>query len=454
MAGMTRKGTLMTEGSIWKHLVLFALPLLIGNLFQQFYNMVDSIVVGNFVSTQALAAVGSTTVIINTIIGFFMGLSTGAGVVISQAYGAQDEKGVHDAVHTTILTVFLMSIVFSFIGVWATPFMLQLMSTPADVLPEATEYLQIYFSGASTVIMYNMGSGIMRAVGDSRRPLYFLILSAMLNVVLDLLFVLAFGMGIAGVAIATVLAQGISALLILVSLSRSHDSYRLIWRDLSIQPRILKRVFSLGLPAAIQMMVTSFSNVFVQSYINAFGSSSMAGWSAYNKLDQLIMLPMQAIALASTTFVGQNIGAKDVERAKAGTRTSTLIAVSTTVVLITGLCIFAEPMLMMFTQDKAVLELGALFIRTNCPFMWMCCFNQIYAGALRGAGDSRAPMVIMLGSFVVFRQAYLFTVSHLFPGAIRLVALGYPAGWLLCSSAMFIYYKKSNWQENCLKEIA
>ena len=454
MAGVKKKGTLMTEGNIWKQLVFFALPLLVGNLFQQFYNTVDSIVVGNFVSTQALAAVGSTTMIINTIIGFFMGLSTGAGVVVSQAYGARNERGVHDAVHTTVLTVFLLSIVFSMIGVWATPFMLRLMSTPKDVLAEAQQYLQIYFSGASTVILYNMGSGILRAVGDSRRPLYFLILSALLNVAFDLLFVLAFRMGIAGVAIATVLAQGISAALILVTLSRSHDSYRLIWRDLRIQPKILARVFALGLPAAIQMMVTAFSNVFVQSYINAFGSSCMAGWSAYSKLDQFVMLPMQAIALASTTFVGQNIGAKNVDRAKKGTRTSTVMAVSTTSVLILALCVFAEPLLMMFTQDADVLALGALFIRTNCPFMWMCCFNQIYAGALRGAGDSKAPMVIMLSSFVVFRQIYLFTVSRLFPGNVRLVSLGYPAGWLLCSSSMYLYYRKSNWQEKCLRAIS
>lgn len=453
MAGINQKGTLMTEGSISRQLIWFALPLLVGNLFQQFYNTVDSIVVGNFVSTQALAAVGSTTVIINTIIGFFMGLSTGAGVVVSQAYGAQNDKGVHDAVHTTVLTVFLMSIVFSFIGVWATPFMLRLMSTPEDVFPEAQQYLQIYFSGACTVILYNMGSGIMRAVGDSKRPLYFLILSAMLNVAFDLLFVLGFRMGIAGVAIATVLAQGISAALILLSLSHSHDSYRLIWRDLRIQPKILGRVLALGLPAAIQMMLTSFSNVFVQSYINVFGSDAMAGWSAYNKLDQFIMLPMQAMALASTTFVGQNIGAKNLDRARKGTRTSTVLAVSSTAVLITALCIFAEPMLRMFTKDAAVLTLGALFIRTNCPFMWMCCFNQIYAGALRGAGDSKAPMIIMLCSFVLFRQIYLFTASRLFPGVVQAVALGYPVGWLLCSSSMFIYYKKSHWEEKCLAKV-
>jgi len=451
MARMNQKGRLMTEGPIWKHIVLFAFPLLIGNLFQQFYNTVDSIVVGNFVSTQALAAVGSTTAIINTFIGFFMGLSTGAGVVISQAYGARDDKRVHDTVHTMVLASFIVGIGLSILGVLGAPHMLKLMSTPDDVMADAKLYLQIYFSGALTIVMYNMGSGIMRAVGDSRRPLYFLILSASLNVVFDLVFVLAFKMGIAGVAIATVLAQGISAAMILISLSRTHENYRLIWKDLHIQPTILKRVMALGLPSAFQMMITSFSNVFVQGYINGFGSAGMAGWSSYSKIDQFVMLPMQAVSLASTTFVGQNIGAKDIPRAEKGVRTSIGISFSVTMVLSVLLMIFARPMLMMFTSEPAVLDYGELFIRTNTMFLPITCMNQIYAGALRGSGDTKAPMVIMLSSYVVFRQIYLFAASQIFPGNPQIVSLGYPLGWVLCTVLMFIYYRKSNWQKRCLE---
>lgn len=448
-----KQGRLMTEGPIWKHIVLFAFPLLIGNLFQQFYNTVDSIVVGKFVSTQALAAVGSTGSIINTFIGIFMGLSTGAGVVISQAYGAQNDKAVHDAVHTMVLTSFLIGIVLSVAGVLGAPHMLRMMSTPADVFEEAKLYLQIYFSGALTIVMYNMGSGVMRAVGDSRRPLYFLITSACLNVVFDLLFVLAFDMGIAGVAIATVMAQGISAALILLTLTRSHENYALHWRELCIQWPVLKRVFAIGLPSAFQMMLTSFSNIFVQGYINAFGSAGMAGWSSYSKIDQFVMLPMQAVSLASTTFVGQNIGGRDIPRAEKGVRTSIGISFSVTTVLATLLMIFARPLLMLFTDEPAVLDYGELFIRTNTFFLPITCMNQIYAGALRGAGDSRAPMIMMLSSYVLFRQIYLFAVSRSFPGNPQAVSLGYPLGWLLCSTLMTIYYRKSNWQEKALKQV-
>lgn len=451
MARVNQKGRLMTEGPIWKHIVLFAFPLLIGNLFQQFYNTVDSIVVGNFVSTQALAAVGSTTAIINTFIGFFMGLSAGSGIVISQAYGARDDKRVHDTVHTMVLASFIVGVGLSILGVLGAPHMLKLMSTPADVMDDAKLYLQIYFSGALTIVMYNMGSGVMRAVGDSKRPLYFLILSASLNVVFDLVFVLVFKMGIAGVAVATVLAQGISAALILISLSRTHENYRLIWKDLHIQPEILKRIVGLGLPSAIQMMITSFSNVFVQGYINGFGSAGMAGWSSYSKIDQFVMLPMQAVSLASTTFVGQNIGGRNIPRAEKGVRTSIGISFSVTLVLSVLLMIFARPMLMMFTSEPAVLDYGELFIRTNTMFLPITCMNQIYAGALRGSGDTKAPMAIMLSSYVVFRQIYLFAASRIAPGNPQVISLGYPLGWVLCTVLMFIYYRKSNWQKRCLE---
>jgi len=446
-----RRNTAMTEGPIWKHIINFAIPLLIGNIFQQFYNTVDSIVVGNFVSTQALAAVGSTGPIINTIVGFFMGLSTGATVIISQFFGARDEQAVNRAVSTTILMTFGLGVICTGIGVAFVPFMLRFMDTPADVMPEATTYLRIYFGGVLTLMVYNMGSGILRAVGDSRRPLYFLIFSACMNIILDLLFVLVLDMGVAGVAWATVISQLLSAILVMVVLTRSIECYRLVWNHMKLDWQILGKVFSIGFPAAIQAAITSFSNVFVQSYINHFGSACMAGYTSYGKIDQFVMLPMQSISQASTTFVGQNLGADQLERSKKGVNVSILLAVSVTASLTIVLNIFAYPLLSMFSQEADVLMFGEQFIHVMSPFYVLCVLNQIYAGALRGAGDSRAPMFIMLGSFVLFRQLYLYFGTMIFPESLTFVSLGYPAGWILCSVLEFIHYKRGKWENTYQK---
>ena len=437
----------MTQGTIWKQLIYFAFPLLIGNLFQQLYNTVDSVVVGNFVSTEALAAVGSVTPIINMLVGFFSGLATGAGVVISQFFGAKNGQMLHKAVHTTLLMTVGLGVIFTFIGIFMTPLMLNLMSTPADVFDGAALYLRIYFGGVLGLMLYNMVSGILRAVGDSKRPLYFLILSSLLNVVLDLAFVLIFHWGIAGVAIATIIAQFISAFLLLVVLARSDEDYKLVLRDLKMDTEILKRIVRIGLPAGLQMAVTSFSNVFVQSYINRFGSACMAGWTSYSKIDQFVLLPMQSLSLSATTFVGQNLGAGNLSRAKKGTRVSMAISVAITAVLTVLLIAFSSQLLMLFNQDENVLYYGNIFIRYLAPFYVICCINQIFAGSLRGAGDATGPMIIMLLSFVVFRQIYLFVGSQFFDSII-FVGLGYPAGWLVCSVFMAIHYFRGKWEKD------
>ena len=310
----------MTKGSITKHLINFALPLMVGNLFQQLYNMVDTWVVGNFVSNEAFSAVGTVTPIINMLIGFFLGLSSGAGVVISQYYGAQREEKVRQAVHTSMVLTFLLGIVFTAAGILMTPLMLRLMKTPAEVAPEQTTYLTIYFAGVMGLLIYNMGSGILRAVGDSRRPFYFLLVSAVLNTGLDLLFVLKFGMGVEGVAYATIIAQAVSALLTVWVLLRAEGCIRLELRALRMTWSVLKQIVAVGIPAALQMAVTAFSNVFVQGYINYFGADCMSGWTAYTKVDQLVILPVQSISMAGTTFVGQNLGVGDTPRAKKGVR--------------------------------------------------------------------------------------------------------------------------------------
>ena len=332
-----QKSVDMTQGTIWKLLLSFAVPMLIGQIFQQLYSAVDSVVVGRFVGKEALAAVGSTGNVINSLIGFFTGLAMGAGVVISQCFGAKDEKGVHDAVHTALLVTLLASVFVTALGVSATPTLLRWMETPEDVLGEAVTYLRIYFAGVAGLMFYNIGSGILRAVGDSRRPLYFLIFSASMNVVLDLLFVVAFRLGVAGVAYATILSQFLSALLTLWVLSRSSECYRFIPRDLRIHGHVLRRVLTVGLPSGLQNSVVSFSNVFVQAYINAFQSSCMAGWASYNRLDAFAWLPMMCIGMANTTFVGQNLGAGKIDRAKKGTKTAVLLAYAGTAVIVAAL---------------------------------------------------------------------------------------------------------------------
>ena len=446
-----KKDVDMTQGNITRHIISFALPLLIGNIFQQLYNTVDTWVVGNYVSNEAFSAVGTVGPIINMLIGFFMGLSSGAGVVISQYYGAKRHQEVHDTVHTAMVMTLIMGVAFTAIGLAMTPFMLRLMNTPENVMPESTAYLTIYFSGILGLMIYNIGAGILRAVGDSQRPFYFLVVCAVINTVLDLLFVLVFHMGVEGVALATVIAQSTSALLVVITLTKTDTCIKLRLRDLKISFAMLGKIFRVGIPAAIQMAITSFSNIFVQSYINYFGDNCMSGWTAYAKIDQLLFLPMQSIALASTTFVGQNLGCNQVERAKKGVSQSLLIAIISTVVLMIPVMVFASPVVAFFNSKAEVVEIGTMLLHWLSPFYVLCCFNQIYSGALRGAGNSRAPMVIMLSSFVVFRQVYLFIMAQICNEIIP-IAMSYPAGWLLCSTLTAIYYHSVQLGKNRLVE--
>jgi putative MATE family efflux protein len=433
----------MTQGSITQHIISFAFPLLLGNVFQQLYNMVDTWVVGNYVSNEAFSAVGTVGPIINMLIGAFMGLSSGAGVVISQYYGAKREDDVSRAVHTSIVMTLILGIAFTFIGLGMTPTMLKLMKTPAEVLPESTTYLTIYFSGLLGLMLYNMGAGILRAVGDSRRPFYYLVVCAVMNTALDLFFVLVLHMGVEGVALATIISQSVSAVLVILALHRSDSCIRLHIKKLKFHGDMLKKIVAVGIPAGLQMAITAFSNIFVQSYINQFGPDCMSGWTAYAKVDQLLFLPMQSIALASTTFVGQNLGCDQPERARKGVAVAIRIALVATVVMMIPVLIFAGPIVSFFNAKPEVISYGSLLLRWLSPFYVLCCFNQIYSGALRGAGNSRAPMVIMLASFVLFRQVYLFAMSQVWNEIIPL-AMGYPAGWLLCSALTAIYYHKVN----------
>ena len=430
----------MTQGSVVGHLIRFAVPLLLGNLFQQLYNTVDLWVVGKFVSNEAYSAVGTVTPIIIMLIGFFMGLASGAGVVISQYYGAKKYDQVRKTVHTSIVMTLVLGVVLSVVGILIIPIMLDLMNTDPQAIPEATTYLTIYFAGAMGLLLYNMGSGILRAVGDSRRPFYFLVVSALLNIALDLFFVIGLGMKVEGVAYATILSQGVSAALILVVLARGEDCVRLQWKDLRVDWRILRQIIRIGVPSALQMAITSFSNVFVQSYINFFGLDCMSGWTTYSKLDQFMILPVQSLGLAATTFVGQNLGTGQVDRAKQGTRAAFLLSVVITVIL-SAVAVLAAPWLVaFFNSAPEVVRYGTLFLRHMCPCYVLICVNQIYSGSLRGAGISQAPTYIMLISFVAFRQVYLYIMANYISNTILPIAMGYPAGWLVCSVLTLIYY--------------
>lgn len=434
-----RKDTDMTSGSIPRLLIEFAIPLLIGNVFQQLYNTVDTLVVGNFVGRQALAAVGCTGPIINSMIGLFSGLSSGAGVVISQYYGAKDREKLHQSVQTNMVMTLVLCVALTALGVSLTPVMLRLMETPADVFDQAVEYLTIYFWGISGMLLYNTGAGILRAVGDSAHPLYFLIFSALTNTVLDILFVRYFHMGIAGAAVATIASQFMSALLVMRMLSRSTADYRVDLRRLSASRAILGKICAIGIPSALQMFITAISNIFVQGYINRFESACMAGWTAYNRIDAFAMLPMMSLSIALSTFVGQNLGAGNYQRARSAPKYGMVMGLVMMLVILTPLMLFAPQLTMLFNQEPEVVQFGTFFIRIISPFYLTFAVNQVYSGALRGAGDTKSTMIIMLSAFVFFRQLYLFVTYRLI-GGITVVALGYPAGWAMCSILLLVYY--------------
>ncbi len=439
----------MTQGGIAGNIIKFAIPLLAGNLFQQLYNMVDTWVIGQTGENGAYAAVGSVGPIINILVGFFLGLSSGAGVVISQYFGAKDDEKVHDAVHTSMMMTLIFAALFTVVGILMTPFMLDIMlhseSEASDtVYYYGKEYLTIYFAGVSGLMVYNMGSGILRAVGDSARPFYFLVLSALMNIVLDLLFVFGLDMGVKGVAIATIISQFVSAVLVTIVLLRSKTTVKLTPTDLKIDFKMLGKIVKVGIPAALQMALTAFSNVFVQSYIagvNGDKTFCLGGWTTYSKIDQFIFLPVQSLSLSATTFVGQNLGSGNVKRAKKGTYISYFMATACTVVLMAVIMIFAPFLASLFNKDENVVHYATVLLHYITPFYVFCCINQVFSASMRGAGNSRAPMIIMLCSFVAFRQVYLYVMSNYISNDIIPIALGYPAGWFVCAVSTLLYYR-------------
>lgn len=436
----------MTDGSIVKHIVLFSLPLLIGNVFQLLYNTVDTWVVGNFVSDEAYSAVGSVGPIINMLIGFFSGLASGAGVVISQCFGAGRYDKVKTATHTSVLLTLVMTVAFTVIGVFGTPLFLRLMDTPDEVFADAKTYLVIYFAGIAGLLFYNMGAGILRAVGDSKRPFYYLVVSALLNTVLDLVFVIKFNMGVAGVAYATIIAQGVSAILTFITLFTTKLPVKLSFAEMKPDFPIFNKIIAVGIPAALQMAITSFSNIFVQGYINYFGKNAMGAWTTFHKLDQFILLPMQTVAIAATTFIGQNLGAGKRDRAKRGLSVSLLLSFVSTLIIMVPLLIFAPYAVAFFNSSPEIVSLGLTIVYWVTPTYVICVYNQVAAAALRGAGNSRAPMIIFIVSFVAIRQLYLYVMANFISNTLVTIIYAMPVGWLAASLGIFFYnlFKKDN----------
>ena len=431
----------MTCGIVWKQLVQFAIPLILGDVLQQFYSTADSVIVGRFIGKEALAAVTSTETLINTVIGIFTGMATGCTIVIAQCFGAGDRKKLSEAVHTTAALAVLLGLVLTSAGLLGIDFLLHVLNTPTDVYVHAREYLTTYFAGLSGLTLYNMCGGILRAVGDSRRPLIALIITSVFNIILDLLFVVSFGWGVRGAALATILAQFASALFLVRVLLVSDDVCRVEPRKIRINRQILKQILSIGMPIGIQKSLVAFSNLLVLAHVNYFGSAAAAGWGIYRKLDQLIMNIIQNLALAISTFVGQNYGAGKEDRIKEGARTARRIMMGTTLTLSAFMLLFRYPMITLFNRDPNVLSQGSLIFSIMFPLHFLTALSNTEIGLLRGRGDARGPMLIMMSSYIVLRQIYL-NLGWIFWKNIAFAVSCYPFAWGCTALMMYIYRRK------------
>jgi len=419
----------MTQGDIFRLLLNFAMPLLIGNLFQQLYNTVDTWVLGNYASKEAFAAIGTITPVFMLFVNTFVGLSNGAGVVISNYYGAGQMERVKRTVHTSMILALMGSVFFTIMGLLCKDTLISWMKPSPEMVPHAQTYLGIIFQFLSFQIFYNICASIMRAVGDSRRPFYYLVIACVTNIVLDIYFVRGLGMGASGVAYATVIAQGLSAVLSVITLFREDSCIKFSLKELCFDKEILVKILKVGIPTAIQMAVVSFSNIFVMSYINQFGTDFSSGYAAYFKTEIFLFLPVQSISLSATTFVGQNFGAGNIERAKKGVRVSIIMCLVPIIVLGTLMEIFAPNIIGIFNSDPTVVNYGAYCLRFVVPFYIVQCFSQVLTSALRGVGDTLTPMIIMVGSYVGFRQLYLFVVTHFIINVPLAVVAAFPLGW-------------------------
>lgn len=429
-----------TTGVIWKQILLFFFPILLGTFFQQLYNTADAMIVGNFLGKEALSAVGGTTgTLINLLVSFFIGLSSGASVIVSQYYGAGRPEQVSLAVHTAMALAVAGGLILMAVGLGIAPFALRWMQTPEDVMPYSLTYIRIYFCGVIANLVYNMGAAILRAVGDSKRPLYFLIASCFVNIVLDLLFVAVFSWGVLGAALATILSQLASALLVMAVLMRTKESFRVIPKKIRFDRGILGNVFRIGLPTAFQSMMHSMSNVIIQACVNTFGTDTVAAWAAYGKIDGLFWMMISAFGISITTFAGQNYGAVKYERIRRGIRECIFMAMTGAVLMSTILYCFGGKIYRLFIDDPLVLEKGQEILRFLVPFFFAYVCAEILSGALRGMGDSVVPMLLTGGGFCVLRVLWVFAVTPLRP-KFQTVLVIYPVSWAVTSLLFVLYY--------------
>ena len=441
---------LMIEGNILKQLTLFALPLLLGNLFQQLYNAVDSAIVGRYVGNNALAAVGSSASVINLLVSFLMGVGVGSSVLIGQYFGAKDFKNLSRSIHTYILFIFISGIIMSIVGTYATPYVLEFINTPSEVFQDATNYLQVIFSGIIFMMFYNMGSGILRALGDSKRPLYYLIIATFVNIVLDFVFIVFFQLGIKGAAYATVIAQAISCILILIQLSKVDESYAFSFKKITLDFEMLWQMITLGIPTGLQNGVVGFSNLIVQGNINAFGSIAMAGCSACQKIDGFAILPVLSYSMAMTTFTAQNTGAKKMDRVRDGVKYGLALCLSTTIIVSILLLVFGKHLMYLFTQDALVIEYGLKMMHVLVPLYFLLAITHAFNGIIRGMGKTLVPMLVMVSCWCIMRMIWITIMVPIY-NDIQIVFWGWPITWLASSLFFIIYYKRMSWNTKELK---
>lgn len=436
----------LTEGTIWKQILFFSLPIIAGNLFLWLYNTVDSIVVGNFVGGNALASVGAGTSVINLLIGLFSGLTTGAGVIIAKYFGAGSDDAIRRSVHTSAIFTIFFGLFMTVIGIGSSDWILRAISTPNNVLAGANLYLRIYFGGILPMMIYNMGAAVLRAVGDSKTPLCYLGISSIINIILDIVFVAIFHMGIAGAGIATVIAQIASAILVLKKLCTSRESFRLELSGFKPDRLLLLEILKVGIPVGIQQTIIGFSNIFVQYYINHYGAAAMAAWVTFNKIDGLVFLPVLSFGVAITTFTSQNIGARKPERVLKGTHVTLFMNI-----LYAGISSFffflaARPITQIFTNESDIIIYGIRMIRTLIPFYILTAFMQILSNVISGSGHSLASMMIMIGNLCVVRVLYLIVMTPRSTD-ISTIFQSYILTWITCAVCLLLYYKKGSWRK-------
>lgn len=437
----------LTEGSIAKNIIKFAIPMFIGNLFQQLYNVADSLVVGNFLGSDALAAVTSTGSLIFLLVGFFNGTAMGAGVIIARFFGAKDHENVKKAIHTDLAFGILCGAIMTLVGVIFAPQILTLMDTPEDVFVQSVLYIRIYFLGSVAVVLYNVCMGIMQAVGDSRHPLYYLIFSSAVNILLDLLFNGVFKLGVEYAALATIISQLLATLMCLWRLTGKSQTYRVELRKIGFDKDLLKQIVGIGLPSGLQNSIISIANVVIQANINAFGSAAMAGCGAYFKIEGFVFLPITCFSMALTTFIGQNLGAKQYDRAKKGAAFGIFCSITLAEVIGILVYFFMPRLILLFNAEADVVNYGILQAHTESLFYFLLAFSHTVAGIMRGAGKSTVPMFVMLGCWCIFRITYVTIITSIIP-TIQVVFWAYPITWSLSSVVFLIYLLKADWIHN------